>query len=356
MPIAAAVQPSLLVGMESPDDYHPRPAALFRPERIILAKGSNSSPERRRLADRICAAYPRVEVHEQFSVPHNKIALEHTDLLDLHNRGRRTLVLGEHRSALGQSREEGNTCPNFWHFSPYGFCPFGCRYCYLAGTQGIRFSPTVKVFLNLEEILSQIDRRARMIGRPEAFYLGKLQDGMALDPLTGYSRTMIRFFAEHPFARLRILTKSAECKNVLDLDHRGHTVICWSLNPPAVRRAYEVNTPPVEQRIRAMQQCAEAGYPVRVMLMPIIPMPRWQEFYDELLGQLLARVKPDRITLGGICSYPRSKTDDGAEAGRGGTPASRSLTVLNNAPSDGRARSPWQLRPHDLQAPAGDHS
>jgi spore photoproduct lyase len=90
--------------------------------------------------------------------------------------------------------------------------------------------------MNLDEILAQVDKQARKIGRPEAFYLGKLQDGMALDPLTGYSRVMIPFFAEHPFARLRILSKSADFENVLDLDHRGHTVLCWSLNPPEVRK------------------------------------------------------------------------------------------------------------------------
>jgi len=340
---SAPAQTSFLPCTSSEDNYQPRPAALFQPQRIILAKGSVSTPERRHLVDKICAVYPQAEVSQQLSVPHNKITLDHSDPLDLHYRGRRTLVLAEHGSALGRSTEEGNTCPNFWHFSPYGFCPYGCQYCYLAGTQGIRFSPTVKIFLNLEEILSQIDRQARKIGRPEAFYLGKLQDGMALDSLTGYSRTMISFFADHPFARLRILSKSADFQNVLDLDHQGHTVLCWSLNPSIVRRDYEVVTPPIEQRIGAMVQCAEAGYPVRVMLMPIIPVPEWQKHYDELLEELLTQVKLDRITLGGICSYGPAKTLMEKKLGEGNS-ISQSLTVINNAPGDGRARYPRELR------------
>lgn len=343
MPNTAAVQTRLFPHIDVADDYQPRPAALFQPQRIILAKGSASTPKQRRLVDKICAVYPQADVSKQLSVPHNKIVLDHTDPLDLHYRGRRTLVLGEHRSALGRSTEEGNTCPNFWHFSPYGFCPYGCQYCYLAGTQGIRFSPTVKIFLNIEEILAQVDKQARKIGRPEAFYLGKLQDGMALDSLTGYSRTMIPFFAEHPFARLRILSKSADFNNVFDLDHQGHTVLCWSLNPPAVRRDYEVVTPPIEQRIRAMEQCAEAGYPIRVMLMPIIPVPQWQEHYDDLLEQLLTRVPLERITLGGICSYGPAKQIMEQKLGDKNF-VSQSLTVVNNAPDDGRARYPRKLR------------
>jgi hypothetical protein len=56
----------------------------------------------------------------------------------------------------------------------------------LAGTPGVWFSPTVKIFLNLEEIVSEVDRTANQLGRPTAFYLGKLQDGLALEPLSGY--------------------------------------------------------------------------------------------------------------------------------------------------------------------------
>jgi len=165
------------------EDYRPRPAPLFRPTRIVLAKGSNRTQSRRRLAERICAAYPEAEVVEAFGAPHNRVDLGETDPWRLHERGKQTLVLGEHRSAVRFSDEGGNACPNYWHFSPYGFCPYGCHYCYLAGTPGVWFSPSVKIFLNLEEIFGEVDRTATRLGRPMAFYLGKLQDGLALDPL-----------------------------------------------------------------------------------------------------------------------------------------------------------------------------
>jgi hypothetical protein len=202
--------------------------------------------------------------------------------------------------------------------------------------EGVRFSPTVKIYVNLDDILTQIDHRAHQIGRPEAFYLGKLQDGMALDPLTGYSRIMIPFFAKHPFARLRILSKCADFANVLDLDHRGHTVLCWSLNPAAVRREFELVTPPIEDRLEAMRRCAEAGYPIRVMLMPIIPIPDWRQHYDELLEQMLTAVPVDRITLGGVCSYGPAIQIMEAKLGKDNL-ISRSLTVIDNGPADGRS-------------------
>jgi DNA repair photolyase len=323
--------------------YQPRVTPLFRPHRILLTKGSTATPQRRSLVERICAVFPRAEVIERLDTPHNKINLGISDPLTLHYEGRRTLVFGVHQSALGLSDEENNTCPNFWHFSPYGFCPYGCQYCYLAGTQGVRFSPTVKIYVNLDEILTQIDRKAREIGRPEAFYLGKLQDGMALDPLTGYSRVMIPFFAKNPFARLRILSKCADFTNVLDLDHRGHTVLCWSLNPAAVRQEFELITPPIQDRVEAMRQCAEAGYPVRIMLMPIIPLSDWERHYDDLLEEVLTKVPIDRITLGGVCSYGPAIQIMEAKLGKNNL-ISRSLTVLDNGPNDGRVRYPREQR------------
>ncbi len=323
--------------------YSPRPVDGFAPARIVLASGSNATASGRRLAKSICAAYPDAEVIEAFDTPHNHVALGPSDALELHRKGKRTLVLAEHRSAVKQSAEEGNCCPNYWHFSPYGFCPYGCAYCYLAGTQGVRFSPAVKVFLNLPEILDQIDCTARRLGTPTAFYLGKLQDGLALDPLTGYSRQIIPFFADHPLARLTLLTKSSDVSNLLDLDHRGHSFLSWTLNPQAIVDAFEPNTPSLESRILAMEACARAGYPVRAVVMPIIPVPDWKTIYAEFLGDLLDRVRLSRITLGSICSYPQAMSLTERKLGRDNL-ISAQVGRARRGRSDGRSRFPRELR------------
>ncbi len=324
-------------------EYTPRPADGFSPSRIVLARGSSSTAARRRLAESIRAAYPEAEVIEDFGTPHNRVNLGRSDPLALHEEGKRTLVLAEHNSAVRHSTEEGNSCPNYWHFSPYGFCPYGCAYCYLAGTQGVRFSPTVKVFLNLAEILAEVDRAARRLGKPTAFYLGKLQDGLALDPLTGYSRQIIPFFAAHPTARLTMLTKSADVGNLLDLDHQGHAILSWTVNPRTVIETFEKNTPPVEARMAAMEAAARAGYPVRAVVMPIIPISGWEAIYREFLTDLLSRVRLRRITLGSICSYPQAVRLMEQKLGRE-NPISVQLDRRQSRMSDGRARFPQKLR------------
>ncbi len=317
--------------------YQPRRVCLFAPKRIVLAKGSLATRQRRNLVGRICAVYPEAEVVECPDLPHNRIDLGTSDPVALHYRGKQTLVFSEHRSAVRHSQEQGNTCPNYWHFSPYGFCPYDCQYCYLAGTPGVRFSPTVKVFLNLSEMLHQIDRAASRADSPLAFYLGKLQDGMALDPLTGYSRTLVPFFASHRKARLIVLTKSAEVDNLLDLDHRGHTILSWTLNAPEVHEAFESNSPPVSERIDAMRKCARSGYPLRAVVMPVIPVPDWRAVYSRFLRRVLDDVPLQRITLGGVCIYRSARQLMELKLGAANA-ISRNLARATEKCADGRDR------------------
>ncbi len=323
--------------------YVPRRPAHFSPKRIVLTKGSRSNSQRRRFVERICQIHPEAQVWEQEGRPHNRVDLGCTGPLEALRRGKNTLVLGEHKSAVGLSQERDNCCPNYWHFSPYGFCPYGCTYCYLAGTRGVYFSPTVKIFLNLPEVLDRIHRVARKAGRRTAFYLGKLQDGLALDPLTGYSRVMIPFFADHPLARLVVLTKAADVENLMDPPHAGHTILSWSLNPREVVAEFEANVPPVERRIEAMRRCAAAGYPVRAVIMPIIPITDWQSVYERFLMELLTTVRLDRLTLGGICSYPNAARLTEAKLG-----VSTAITFVSGRPmtksGDGRARYAADIR------------
>jgi len=304
-------------------------------------KGSYQTAQQRALVQAICELYLQARVIEKLELSHNRVDLDHADPLTLHYRGKNTLVFGVHKSALRCSDEDGNSCPNYWHFSPYGFCPYDCQYCYLAGTPGVKFSPTVKIFVNIGEILDQIAGVASRLSEPTAFYLGKLQDALALDTLTGYSRIMVPFFAQQKYARLTLLTKSANVDNLLDLDHQGRTIISWSLNPPEVSSAFESNIPSPNERITAMRKCADAGYPLRAVIMPIIPIEGWQKIYADFLENLLESVPLARITLGQICSYSAALKLTECKLGKD-NPISKMLNKTKS--EDGRVRFPIKLR------------
>jgi len=322
-------------------NYQPRPAPYFDPDTIIITKGSYQTLQQRNLVETICSMYPNAQIVEELGLPHNRVELDGAEPLELHYRGKKTLVFGVHKSALRYSEEDSNTCSNYWHFSPYGFCPYDCQYCYLAGTPGVKYSPTVKIFLNLPEILVKIAKATSQSTKPTAFYLGKLQDALALDPLTGYSRIMIPFFARQKLSRLILLTKSANVENLLDLNHQGHTILSWSLNPQQVVSAFELNVASTRERMTAMQKTVEVGYPMRAVIMPVIPIDGWQNTYANFLENLLMSVPLDRITLGQICSYSGALKLTERKLGKK-NPISNQLEKIKS--NDGRVRFPFKQR------------
>ena len=196
--------------------------------------------------------------------------------------------------------------------------------------------------MNLPEIIREIDRVANKLAEPTAFYLGKLQDGLALDPLTAYSTVLVPFFARHRYARQVILTKSADVERLLDLDHRGRTILSWSLLPPEVAPRFEENVPAVDERIAAMKHCAEAGYPVRAVLMPLVPIEGWELIYPRFVARLLAEVPVQRLTLGGICSYRNARGLMDRKLGRSNTVSVN--FERSGGCGDGRMRYPRELR------------
>jgi spore photoproduct lyase len=324
------------VNLSLPSDYEPIRPDYLKVSQIYLAKGSIITPERRQYVERIIKLYPEAKVTECLDTPHNRINLYETDALALHRKGKQTLVFGELKNAVRYSEEEGNTCPNYWHFSPYGYCPYGCKYCYLAGTQGVKFSPTIKIYVNLPEMLAEIDQVSRRLQKPTAFYIGKLQDALALEPLTAFSTIMIPFFADHPFARLTLLTKSPNVDRLIGLEHQSHTILSWSVNPPEVCQTFEENAPSIGERLQVMRLVTSAGYPLRAVMMPIIPIKGWQEAYAVFTRHLVETVPLKRLTIGGICSYKAAHLL--MERKLGINNAVSTNLGYNNSSPDGRAR------------------
>lgn len=322
--------------------WPPRPTDGFVPQRILLTRGSLDTAARRAFVERLWGAFPDAEWFEAADRTHMQLGglLPQGDAAR-RDAGRRTLVVGTMGSPLRESCERGICCPSYLHLSPTGYCTYGCAYCYLAGSRSTNVAPVVKVYLNLEDDLAAVERRARRLERETSIYVGKLQDALSLDPLTGFSRVLVPFFAEQPLARLVMLTKSDAVGNLLGLDHRGHTAVSWSVNPEAVCATFEDSAPSLARRLDAARRCQEAGYPIRFVIMPILPVDDWRKHYAELVEQLFAAVLPQRITLGGICSYRGALRLTSRALG----PDNVIARQLDPQPSpDGRLRFPRALR------------
>ncbi len=76
---------------------------------------------------------------------------------------------------------------------------------------------------------------------------------------------------------------------------------------PATPVSDSDNVPNIEQRIESMRRVASAGYPVRAVMMPVIPMEGWPEIYPAFTRHLVEAVPLQRLTIGGICSYKAAR-------------------------------------------------
>ncbi|HUT34031.1 MAG TPA: hypothetical protein VNE39_11150 [Planctomycetota bacterium] len=322
--------------------YEPSGEGGFQPRRVVLTRGALDTPPRRAFVERLLARFPDAERVEALDRTHMQLhGLLPAGDAARREAGRRTLVVGTLATPLRLSRERHIVCPNYLHFSPTAYCTYACAYCYLAGSCSTVVAPVAKVYVNLEDALAAIARKARGLREPTSFYVGKLQDALALDPLTGFSRVLVPYFAEQPLARLVLLTKSDCVGNLPGLGHRGRTAVSWSVNPEAVCREFERGAPPLARRLAAARRCQEAGYPIRFLVMPMLPVDGWRRHYAELVEAIFAATSPQRITLGGICSYATALR---LTAGALGSDNVIARHIEREPSPDGRRRFPRGLR------------
>ncbi len=187
-------------------------------------------------------------------------------------------------------------------------CPMDCVYCIL---QAYLNNPWISFFVNIEDMFAEISQGlAEADGRFFRIGTGEFTDSLALDSLTGLSRHLVTFMGTQTRAVLELKTKSAVIENLRDLDHRGRTVVAWSLNSPPIMKAEEIRTATLEERLTAAGQCADWGYRLAFHFDPIIYHDGWQEGYRQTIRTLFDKVPADRIawiSLGALRYLPSLK-------------------------------------------------
>jgi len=195
----------------------------------------------------------------------------------------------------------GHICCGYKTINVLTNCPMDCSYCIL---QGYLNNPCVtlypefaKVFGEIEEILAKHPHRIFRFGT------GELGDSLVLDKIVGFAAEAVPFFAAKRNAILELKTKSVEVEHLLALDHRGKTVISWSLNPQQVIEQEEQGAAALEARLEAARRCADAGYPLGFHFDPLISYPGWEADYQRVVDLLFERIDPCRVmwvSLGGL--------------------------------------------------------
>ena len=174
-----------------------------------------------------------------------------------------------------------------WQFHLAEGCPAHCQYCYLAGS--LSGPPVVRVFANLPAILANLTQYLSA-DRPEtSFEVSCYTDPLGIEHLTGSLAECVRWFGAQGLdspARLRWVSKFDAVEPLLGIAHGGRTRCRASVNVPAVSRGLEGGTAPVAGRLAGLRRLAtEAGYPVGLVVAPIMPVEGWEEQYGTLIDQ-----------------------------------------------------------------------
>lgn len=168
-------------------------------------------------------------------------------------------------------------------------CPAHCHYCYLAGS--LSGPPVVRVYANLPAILENLKAYIQP-GKLTTFEASCYTDPLSLEHLTGGLQKTIAFFGALDDVQLRFVTKFTAVEPLLTVQHHHHTRARISLNAVEVAKRLEGGVPNIAQRMKALRQLAlpseegGGGYPIGVVLAPIMPVENWQQHYASLLDDL----------------------------------------------------------------------
>jgi len=197
---------------------------------------------------------------------------------------------GNHNPAEGVICQPGHT------FHTARGCIFACDYC--------SFEHMLLLLVNIEEILARLDPVVRGVEGPSLWKWDNQSDTLCFEPEMGAARMFVEHFSRFDDKFLMLYTKSDNVDHLLALDHRGQTIVCWTLNAETQCRVIERGAATMAERIEAARKCREAGYTVRFRFSAVCPVREWERENREMIALLFDRVRPDLITLETLSRMP----------------------------------------------------
>jgi len=163
-------------------------------------------------------------------------------------------------------------------------CRAMCLYCYLVCNYNK--CSYLRLFVNREQMLNRLLKKDAEAIVPETFEIGSNSDLVLENTITDNLRYTIERFAREGRGKLTFPTKFDMIDPLLELEHRGKVIFRMSLNPQEIIARVELGTSALSARIRALNAVAAAGYPVGVLIAPVILLPDWKRLYGDLIERM----------------------------------------------------------------------
>jgi spore photoproduct lyase len=221
-------------------------------------------------------------------------------------------------------------------------CVFECQYCYL---QGYFNTPDLVWFINHEEIVSEMQEvleRELSNTKRVWFHAGEFSDSLAMSHLTHDLPCYHQFLETNPKAYLELRTKSVNLRELKKLKPLPNLITSFSLSTQLHTEIFDLKTPDLKIRIKAIQDLRDQGYKVAIHLDPIVYHPKFKDHYQSLMDSLnQSQLIPDLqyVSLGVV----RFTKDVYFEVEQN-YPDSQLLKQPFVTPSDGKIRYPLYMR------------
>ena len=265
-------------------------ARLWMPEQVLFTPAALDEPWGQQILSRVKALNLPVEM-----LPKNRLTgLRGETERETYAISKRTLaVVNAPPSSLKLSPIPPSAD---WQFHLAEGCPAHCQYCYLAGS--LSGPPVIRAFANLPQTLQNLGGYERP-GSQTSFEVSCYTDPLGIEHLTGSLAECIRYFGSRDDGYLRWVSKFDGVDGLLDLPHNGHTRCRFSVNAAPISERLEGGTASVAERLQALRKLAlpraqgGGGYPVGLVIAPIMPIEDWEEHYDRLFEAISAALNFD---------------------------------------------------------------
>lgn len=174
-------------------------------------------------------------------------------------------------------------------------CTAMCLYCYLVCNYNK--CSYLRLFVNRDEMLDRLMKRANKSSEELTFEIGSNSDLVLENTITNNLVWTIENFAKNPKGKITFPTKFDMVDPLLNLDHKGKVIFRMSVNPTQIIHEIELGTASLKNRIMGINKMCDAGYPVGLLIAPVILVEGWKELYTEFLdileGELSAKMKKE---------------------------------------------------------------
>lgn len=167
-------------------------------------------------------------------------------------------------------------------------CTAMCLYCYLVCNYNK--CSYLRLFVNREQMLDKIVRESAKGNTPHTFEIGSNSDLVLENTITHNLEWTIPQFARRANGQITFPTKFHMVDPLLSLSHEGKTIFRMSVNPEQIINRIELGTSKLSERIEAVNKMCDAGYPIGLLIAPIILEEGWQDAYLELFEILEAKL------------------------------------------------------------------